>query len=438
MAGAGLSGPAGEPPEGRRSIGPALARGVERAFVALVVTGALAEVVAFGVWLASGRVFSPALVAKLGALVFFWFHHVGLEFHPARGPFGGVSAGRGSITLGLALMLGTAVAAWLLHRAGRAVARAANVTGPALAPLGLAVAIPYTVLSVAGSFLARPTVAPVDTIRPSPAQAALWPLALSAVFACLGALAEARRGVGTTRAVADGAKAMAMAGLALSFAGLLVLAAVQPGATRRYVGGAFVRGPVRGAAVLGVTALVVPNVSAWVLGASTGDCIALQTSSTGAGCFLSYGRIPAGTGPLRAVGIGPGVAPPVGERRPPGAYWLFLLVPALATTWGGAVAGRRADPAAVGRAVAAGAGSGLLFAAFATLAFALSSVNVAVAGRVGIAGSAGGGSLTASLGPRLGVGAALAAAWGVGGGVIGALLVEARTSRPAAADAGTP
>jgi hypothetical protein len=394
------------------------------ALIAFAVTWLFAELVVFAVWLVGGRGGSIPTVARVGGLLFFWFHHVGLEFRLASGAFGGAVGSSGSITVALAPMLGTALAAGLLFVGGRRVGRAVGDGAAALH--GAKVAVPYAVLCVVTSFATRLHGAElggrIDSIHPSVLGAALWPLVVAAVFGVAGAISRRRgepRG-GLIGAVASGAWRMLWTGLALAFGGLLVLAVVRPGATGTYFDAAFRQGPARGATLLGVNALLVPNMATWTLSAAMGDCVAIETSSTGSGCFLSYGRLPSGRSLAASVGIGQGAAPPVGERRPPPAFWLFLVVPALASVAGGARAGRLVR-GSTARTVGAGAAAGIVFAALMALTIAVATITVVAAGSIGLAGSAGtSGSIRAAIGPRLALGAGLAAAWGIGGGAIGA------------------
>src|SRR5438046_3119272 len=77
-------------------------------------------------------------------------------------------------------------------------------------------------------------------VAPSVCAAVLWARLRAAVCGLAGPLA-ARPRPGAVSAVAKGAWTMLLAGLALASAGLLVLAAVRPSATRACFEGAFRR-----------------------------------------------------------------------------------------------------------------------------------------------------------------------------------------------------
>ncbi|HYT29688.1 MAG TPA: hypothetical protein VEN82_02850, partial [Actinomycetota bacterium] len=263
------------------------------AALALIVALVPAEAAAFG-FDAAGRSGSAAPnVARAGGLLFYAFHHVELVFGTGAGrAIGSVGFSGTSFTVEVALMLGTAVVAVALVLAGRAVAgRAAEVAGErgSISPFagglhGTKVALPYALACLVGTAAVRYPVrltggsgAPVvlsgaATVHPSVVQAALWPLALGVVFGFLGGFRSGGR-AGTPpsereswmRGAVAGGVTMATLGLVLSFAGLLVLAAAKPDATRAYLDFAFRGGTPRGLAVLGLTALVVPNLAAWVL-----------------------------------------------------------------------------------------------------------------------------------------------------------------------------
>src|SRR5438874_11926422 len=101
--------------------------------LAAAATGAiLAEGLAFLALLASGGGGpSIGLVARLGDALFLWFHHAGIVFETTRTARGSPAPGSAlafSFTLSLAVLGGTALAAWMLARGGGAVARAATMS----------------------------------------------------------------------------------------------------------------------------------------------------------------------------------------------------------------------------------------------------------------------------------------------------------------------
>ena len=430
------------------------------AVLALIVALVPAEAAAFG-FDAAGRSGSPVSnVARAGGLLFYAFHHVELVF--------GTGAGRAVGSLGFSgtSFTVTAVVAVALILAGRAVAlRAAEVAGGrgSISSLagglhGTKVALPYALACLAGTAAVRYPVrltggsaAPVvlsgaATVHPSVVQAGLWPLALGVVFGFLGGFrSSGRAGTASSEreswmrgAVAGGAT-MAVLGLVLSFAGLLVLAAAKPDATRAYLDWAFRGGTPRGLAVLGLTVLVVPNLAAWVLFPAMGACV--RTAATGAGtvplgvggaaktCAISYARLPRGG---LAVLSAQAPAHP-GFVRAPSAYLLFLLAPALAVVAGGVVAARRSGAAGRGRSAAAGALAGAVFGVFAVLLVLLAGVAVSV----GLRTAGSGVVLAYAAGPDRVLGPLLALAWGVVGGAVGGFLWGVR-GRSEPGDSGGP
>src|SRR4029450_3372122 len=136
--------------------------------------------------------------------------------------------------------------------------------------------------------------------------AALWPLGLGILAGFAGGVRSAGDGWTTApfgdaasvrriRAATAGGWWMIALGLALSFAGLLILAGVKPGATRDYFKEAFRGGADDGAATRAANLLLVPNMAAWVLFPSMGSCLGVSGGSfglQGSFCFLSYTQFP--------------------------------------------------------------------------------------------------------------------------------------------------
>ncbi len=468
----------------RSSWGPLL-RGWPRATVgALAAIGVgllLSEAIAFGFAVAGGSPGSPASIAQVGPLLFYAFHHVPLVFDAAlRRP----SAQPVSLTLTVATapMLGTLALGAALFVAGRLGARRA---GPRVGSLlaagaeGTKVAVPYAVLCGIGGLVARITLTPPGSsgtllagsfsVGPAVWLAFVWPAVVAAIAGFLGGVAAWRSDAAPAHrtggfdapagASSDGAPASgrerwarvaiiggsAMAGLALtlSFAGLLVLAAIDTGSTRGYFDATFGRGPARGVAAVGLTALEVPNMAAWVLYPAMGSCVDLATTSRiapgsltarsggAATCVLSYRALPA-----RALFADPGAIDRLittGSAAGPGApagYLLFLLAPGIAVLAGGWGAARRSGAVGPARSAAAGALAGVVFAAWSIPIVVLARSAAAIAG----AGSAGGGgSVGYSIGPAVLLSVGVAAAWGViGGSAGGALRGWSVARRPAA------
>src|SRR5206468_5919587 len=151
----------------------------------------------------------------------------------------------------------------------------------------------------------------------------------------------------------------------LAFVGLLVLAAAKPDDTRAYVDG--VTDGVDGAFALTQHVLALPNQSMWVLVPAMGGCDGIYG---GAGpvsakidllCYRHFPK-PEGTTPIRPGGVFRrelgSFRLPFGFGTAPAPYFLFLLVPAIAVLWGGAVAARRSGPSDGREGAAAGALSG--------------------------------------------------------------------------------
>jgi len=417
------------------------------------VVGVFAEAVVFGVWSVGARTSSPSLVARTGGLLFFWFNRVALTFELRRGTAPG-SRVAGSVAVVFAPLLGTIIVWSLLFLGGRAVARRAP-GGPRSAALhGAKLALPYAALCFLASFLTtvRGAAGPssvqlISSVGPSHGDALVWPLLFGVVFGGIGGLLSHPRTRGgdaaLERAAAAGGVGMLVTSLVAAFAGLLLLAAAKPSTTRAYFHTAFDRGAARGAALLGVQALVTPNMATWVMAPAMGGCDAVTVSVTsGRGCFLSYWRFPRGRGALGTLGVGglggTGPSGAVGERRAPAAYFLFLLIPLIASLAGGARAARwptrrRSAPdspesvARAGSAAVRGACAGVVFAALAAVLFASAGLSARLHGSVAAAGGIiGGRAITATVGPRFGLGVALAAAWGVAGGAAGGVLFRRR------------
>src|SRR5207253_2011528 len=179
------------------------------------------------------------------------------------------------------------------------------------------------------------------------------------------------------RATVSGAGVMLAFALALSFLGLLILAALHPDATRAYVDGMFGSGMGRGLALLALNVLALPNLCVWLLVPAMGSCVGGHVWYGGASfssCLISYGHV-ATRAALRGIeSLGPFATDPRQLPPPARGYLGFLGIPIVAAVLGGYVASRKAlsatRPAATGAGVLAGVGFGLLVAA-ASLAAAL-------------------------------------------------------------------
>jgi len=155
------SGPgAGAPPpivdDVMRGWSTALVRGL----VAFVVMAGLGQAAAFVIYFVSDQPGSAATFARLGWFYFDWFHHIAVSASVPDFSIpdtGGLLPGGASIRahLGLALMLGTFLAIWLLYGAGKAVADRAEGGGLARVLHGLKVAPVYALPCLLVSLLVK-------------------------------------------------------------------------------------------------------------------------------------------------------------------------------------------------------------------------------------------------------------------------------------------
>jgi hypothetical protein len=349
-----------------------------------------------------------------GGVAFLLFHHAAIEVQTSA-----VDPMAVRLTVSAALMLGTAAVAWLLFLAGRAVAARPSGWGGAA---GVLVAVPYVIGCVAVALVVRlgaPAASllaftPPPALRPVPLSALSWSLGLGVLFGLLGGMAGRRtaegpdRPPGLLRVALKGGWRMTWTGLALSFAGLLVLAGVNPGATRSYFDLAFAGGAGRGVALLALTALAAPNIATGMLMASMGGPIRLellQSSCT----VVSYARFPGELGSFPAGAC-------AGDFGPaPAGYFLFLLIPLVVTVAGGHRAARVAGATDRGRASVAGGAAGLAFGVMALGLMVLARITLEASGPVVALG-------TSTFGPDLPIGWLLASAWGAAGGALGGFL----------------
>jgi hypothetical protein len=385
----------------------------------------IGQAIALVVFVARGATGSFAPYARLGALYDEVFHHVDVGVRVL--PVGG--AREASVHLGIALLTVTSASALVLVLVGRRLARRAAGGRVLLSVLG--VSLGYAVVPLALGVIARgrvelpsgvPAVRAVD-VTVSAVQAFVVPLALAAAALAVGTLIGLGRREGRPAGdaaiadvVAGGVRSFAM-GLALSVAGVLILASVQPAAACAY--GSVVSAPrsLNGKlAVAGHLALLLPNQAVWVLVPAMGgsdDAVvevrpagSAQPSTSRETAFLSY-RVAPTEAPIGPVGV---TSPRL--RPTPGALLVFLLVPLAATLAGGVRAAR--DGSTTSTRVLLGGASGLVFAGLTAVAIALSWVDLGVTGPF-----LGTSTVRISLGPGLIVGTALAAVWGVVGGAIG-------------------
>jgi hypothetical protein len=390
----------------------------------------------------AGLPFGAAL--RIGALYLGPFHHVALVFEGdldvdlSRLPGSGVPPGASAtVELGLALLAVTVLAVWLLFRAGRASAfgEGAGVRALTGARVALGYAPPILALALLVSFEEPVEIGSFVTagIRVSMSgwQALVFPLAIAAAAGAAGGMWSwapdpGRAPAVRLRAVLGGGWWMFLVALGLSYAGLLVAGVVQPDepvalatpTTARYYATVFER-PGLGAVALGHHVALIPNEALWTLVPASGACDVVRGSERAD--ILCYGSYPA-IGPDGEIASG---------SAPPG-YLLFLLVPAVATAFGGRRASVRAgrggwpavtDGALAGVVYGLLVGTGCLLA-MVTLSYT-ASAGTDVVGRLW-------------MGPDPVWGTITALAWGIAGGAIGAASSRLRWSGAAVRGSGTP
>lgn len=465
------SGPPPRPP--RPGPGEILGAGWGRAVIRAVIAFAVLALIGQGLSLLQSRANPEVLVGTIagvpsvpgqpvpqlegtdilrgGALTFFQFHNVTIEldFPPlpipgaATGPLGGVDF---SMRFAATLMLGALLGLWLLFLGGRAVAREAGGPGWARPIHGAKVALPYAVLALGYSFLARisidgplpgfPEGAETPTVGVGILSAVWWPLAFGVVAGAAGGITSGPLVAGRwstwerrSRAVISGGWSMAALAVALSFVGFLVVAAVNPDVTAAYFRIVGAGDLATGASIIIGTALFLPNASTGIAAAAMGG--SMGADLFGSSCALiSYAKFPLGAADAPAGEPSPFAfcqALPIDFGIAPIGYFLFLLVPIAATILGGIRAARRADAVTPGEATSIGAAAGVVFAVV-LLGFMILSRITAVVDIPFFSGFFGGGGLAA--GPDLLSGSLLALVWGAAGGALGGL-IAARRIEPA-------
>jgi hypothetical protein len=382
-----------------RERGPlvtALGRGT-LAFVGVAVAG---QAIAFAVYAASG-LYRPWSWVKIGLLYVLSFCGVAVE---ATVP----ALAAEPIRLRLTLMLGTALVVAVAFRAGVASVRSTRSSrmGGAAA-WGAAPAVPFALLAGLAALLVtlRFPDNGVERLRPVTWEAFALPLLVFAVAGAAGGVAAAVRGRPTRLSEASaGGWRMFVAALLLSLAGVLVLAALEPGVTTSYARGLQGMGP-GGTVLFAHHLLVLPNQSLDVLAPSMGGSTELDLEVGGARLTLG------GISGLQGVGLITGWGPE--GLVFPRYYLLFLAAPGVATVMGG----RRAAEGTGGRGERAirGAIAGAVFAALVAVGSAMATI--ALAGSTGWRGR---------LGPALPSTVVLALAWGVVGGIAGAIVSPRR------------
>ena len=411
-------------------------------FLLIAGIGIAAAVITFAL---AGPSVSFAGALRIGALYLGPFHHVALVVHgdlavdTSRLPGANLpSDGSATVEIGVALLAVTALAVWLLFRAGRVSsfgdrASVRALTGSRVA-LGYAPAVLLVALLVRfeepvefGSFVTGGV-----RISLSAWQALVFPLAIAAFAGAAGGVwswassARDRPSTVRTRAVLGGGWRMFLLAIALSYVGLFVAGIAQPDepvslatpSTARYVSTVFER-PGPGAVVAAHHVALSPNEAMWAFVPAAGGCDVVRGSERSD--FLCYRRFPSDVSSNGEASFG----------NAPAGYLAFLLVPAIASIAGGRWAGSATE--ASGSRAAIGAASGFVFAAVILLGCLLSSVTLSYDAAAGIAGSHGG---RLWIGPDPVTGTLFALGWGVVGGALGAATAGVRSRTGARTPAG--
>lgn len=246
-------------------------------------------------------------------------------------------------------MLLTVAFVWLAARAGRRAAdqRAGRSPWPTVALAAAGAGIPVGLLAALAAAPVRLSLPVVSgRIEADPVSAALWGFALAAVAAGLGAAIRLGGHAPFGRVVRGGLIAYGWALLLLAV-GVVAIAAFEPAATRGYVRWLRDSGPIA-PAVFGVHVLALPTQSALLAAPASGACIDVVAGSPALELCpwsLDPGSVGAAVVPAR-ISLSPWL-------------WALSTVPPIAAFIGG----RRAALALTRRrAVALGAGSGLVFA----------------------------------------------------------------------------
>ena len=341
---------------------------------------------------------------------------VGFVSEP-QGPSAG-AAGTDPVPGTLALAAGALLVAVvvLAYRAGREQARglagrplAAAVAGAAP---GIGFAIPMLLIAFPVT-LGFPQFG-IDRLEPVRWQAFVLPLVVGGACGAVGGLATSWPALDEREPWGPRLVAAARGGftafwwaLALAFAGFLVLAALEPGATGAYA--RFVdRSGGSGAALVVQHALLLPNQSSLILDTAMGVPTTVSLAGT-TFVDLTITGVRA-SGPAGSVVTGLLHASSSGAAFPPW-FWAFALIPAAATVLGGRTAGGGAR----GRreAAARGALAGVVYAALCAIAAWFAAIVLPV-----FAGTLGG---SIRLGTDPIATAFAAATWGVLGSTVGAV-----------------
>jgi hypothetical protein len=410
--------------------------------LAFVVMAALGQAVAFGVNLARAPGESAGTAAKLGWLYFGWFHHAAVTARvtSVEAVRAGGEAGL-TANVALAMMLGTLLAIAILYRGGRAVADVGRGGGVARVLHGMKVAPAYAIPPFVVSALVN-----IDVPIPRngllvgslqmPSGGVSWfvlPLLIAAAAGAAGGMRSGRHelishdpwGRRASGVLAGGLRMFAL-GLLLSFAGLVVLAAIRPGATGTYFG--TISDPPTDQTTMNIAhhVLLLPNQSMWVLVPAMGGCDGVSGGGVSV-TFLCYSKVPT-TVSVTAEGVTSGTALVRADfAKAPSGYLLFLLVPAVSVVLGGRYAARKRARSKL-EAFAMGAASGVVFAVLVALGSWLASVSAELSSPIGGLPA----NASVLIGPAIGAAGLLGLAWGVVGGALGGWLGGRQFPRRAA------
>ena len=420
------------------------ATALRHGLLALAVVTALGEVAALCVKLVGRTGLSLGTILRLGWLYVGLFHGVPLRLRGIGMQIDVLDAGSVEsleLRFGVALLLVTWLAVWLLWRGGRAVAGACGGGALARALHGTKVAPVYALPVFALSLLVEirspfpfPRVISGELdLSSAPLPALLLPVAIAAAAGACGGIASAlAAGSASPRArwvsaAASGGWRMLLVGLGLAYVGLFLAGIVRPEgpeglltpSTGRYVRAVFDR-PDVGLVALAHHVAVAPNEAMWALVPSMGGCTGAYPGDCDPVRFLCYRRFPneIALPSLPVVGAPPGQPARSVFGTAPWPYFLFLLAPALASVLGGMRAAERAAPSSARGAIALGVGSGAAFESLVVAVGWLASVRAEVDWVTGGVPEASGG---VRVGPGLVGGALLALAWGALGGALGAV-----------------
>jgi hypothetical protein len=402
------------------SVGAGVRAGLQGGLLAFAVATLLGVAVGLIEFAASGGAYRLWTWVKVGFLYVVSFCTAGLRVS------GGVRSEGGDrlpvvIYYRFPLLLGTVLLLWLLVLAGRKVGRGEGVgaigAGAGAAVLGFAAPVFAVSLPATLRFpgLAHAQVSPVLW------QAVAFPAVMAVTGVGVGVLLERRERLPAPLvAIVRGGWRMFVLSLTLAFVGFLALAAVEVGPTGAYAREMQSEGRV---GVLSVThhLLLLPNQSLWILAPSMGGSTTLSFGPGGRS-EVAIGRGKPDPEAIEAADRGvPGPTGPLG-----GGYYLFLLVPAVATVLGGRRAGRAGSD--VIRRLGFGAGAGVVFAFLVAAGEWASDAAIPIPAL---------GWAPVSIRAAMPSTALLALGWGVLGGMLGALTAPIGAA-PAAQPEGVP